>query len=274
MSAFTREQLEGALQQLGMQEGDTIFLHSDLMQLGLPQGLNSRDQVLNFYLNTFKNLIGDMGTIAVPAYYYEYARYGEPFDSEHSPISKSLGAFSAFICAQPGRVRSCNPIQSIASIGYKAVEISGGSSLSGYGVNSPWHKLLSHGAKMFFLGVDMQVMTFVHYIEQLVGVPHLYFKIFNVPVLKHGNPIAGWPISAVRYLDFYIEYDLKPFEKLLFEQGKAKLANVGQGTILSTTFEAAYQTGIACLEKNPYFFLKKPPQFVAGKIPNDGPTGR
>lgn len=274
MFSFTADALEKAFAHLGIQEGDLILLHSDLMMLGLPQGIKTRSEILLFYWKILQKVLGAKGTLAVPAYYYEYARHGLPFDTEKAPVSKSLGAFSAYICTLPGRIRSCNPIQSIASIGFKAKEISGGDSLNGYGVNSPWHRLRKNGGKMLFLGVDMQVMTFVHYIEQLVGVPHLYFKAFASPVLRNGTPIQGIPVSAVRYLDFSIEYNLKPFEELLFEKRFAKSIKIGKGAILNVQAEDAYQLGIECLEKNPYFFLKSPPKFIPGKIPQDGPTGK
>lgn len=266
--------LEQGLRDLGIQEGDLVFLHSDLMALGIPENIHSRKEILSFYGNVFQKVLGSTGTLSVPAYFYEYARFGEPFDTEKSPVSKSLGAFSSYVCAMQGRIRSCNPLQSIASIGHKALEISGGDSLSGYGVNSPWERLRQLGAKIVFLGVDMKAMTYVHYIEQLVGVPHLYFKVFGYPIYRNGKLISGNPVSAVRYLDYDIEYDLKPFEELLFQNGHAKSVSVGKGKILLTSAEVAYQEGIKALEKNLYFFLKSPPKFLAGKIPYDGVTGK
>lgn len=272
MQTLTREELEEALRTLGIANGDLILVHSDLMTLGIPEGIESRNEILKFYLDVFRDVLGPEGTLSVPAYFYEYARYGIPFDTKTSPVSKSLGAFSAYIAALPDAVRSCNPIQSIASTGFKAREISGGLSLNGYGVTSPWHRLRKKGCKMIFLGVDMQSMTFVHYIEQLVGVPHLYFKVFDSPVTKDEAVVSGSPVSAVRYLNFGIEYDLKPFQELLFKRKLARSVKVGRGEILIVTAEDAYRTGVECLEKEMYFFLKQPPKFIGGQIPRDGPA--
>lgn len=274
MLSFNAKTLEEGLRNLGIQEGDLILLHSDLMALGVPENNRTRQEILSFYWDVFQKILGNSGTLAVPAYFYEYARFGEPFDTENSPVSKSLGAFSAYVCTIPGRFRSCNPLQSIASIGKKAAEISGGDSLSGYGVNSPWHRLRQQKGKIVFLGVDMEAMTYVHYIEQLVGVPHLYFKVFGYPVYRDGKLIPGNPVSAVRYLDYDIEYCLKPFEELLIKKGFAQTVPVGKGKILCVGAEEAFQEGVSALEKNPYFFLKKPPKFIPGKIPYDGVTGK
>ena len=222
MVSISNEDFWEALRNLGLKEGDIVFLHSDLRVFGFPESTTSRVEVLQFYFDGFRKVIGKSGTLAVPAYFYEYARYGEPFDVDRSPVSAPLGVFSSFIVSMPGRVRSCNPLQSVAAIGGRAEELCGGNSVSGYGATSPWHKLRLMKGKIVFLGVSIQPMTYVHYIEQQFGVPHLYFKVYPYPIIKSGKPLAGYPISAVRYLEFGIEYDLLPFQNELNKRGVLK----------------------------------------------------
>jgi len=271
---LTQNDLQNGLKNLKIETGDTLLIHSNLMMLGGIEGARHREEILAFYLKAFQNVVGSSGTLAVPAYFYEYARFGEPFDTKHSPVSKSLGAFSSYLTALPNAVRSCNPLQSIASLGAKAELISGGDSLSGYGVNSPWHRLRQQKAKIVFVGIGVETMTYVHHIEQAVGVPHMYWKLYATPVLRDGKAVLGNPVSAVRYLNYEIEYFLIPFEELLLKQGIAKSQPVGKGRILVVDAEQAYQLGIQCLEKNIYYFLKNPPKFIPGQIPFDGVTSR
>lgn len=270
MLQLNQETIQTGFRQLGICEGDVVLVHSDLLRLGIPEQAKNREAILNFYLNAFQSILGKKGTIAVPAYFYEYARHGIPFDTEYSTVSKSLGAFSAHICTLQGKVRSGNPLQSIAAIGPHAEYISGGNSLSGYGINSPWHRLHSLNAKMVFIGIGMETMTYVHHIEQEVGVPHLYFKVYPYPVTRGDNPIPGYPVSAVRYLNYGIEYNLKPFESLLLQRGLARSISVGKGNILSVSTEDTFQEGVKYLENNIYAFLQAPPKFIAGQIPFDG----
>ncbi|MFQ5729430.1 MAG: AAC(3) family N-acetyltransferase, partial [Waddliaceae bacterium] len=186
---ITRQLLMDSLKKVGIQQGDTVFIHSDLRPFGFPEEITRRDEILRFYYQGIRDVIGEDGTIAVPAYNYEYARYNLPFDADTSGVSLPLGSFSQYITALPDSIRSLNPLQSIAAIGPNAKKISGGSSLSGYGVTSPWHWLHQLNALFLFLGAPFQSMTFVHHLEQLVGVPHLYFKIFDTPILKNGKTI-------------------------------------------------------------------------------------
>lgn len=261
-----------ALKQIGIQRGDVVLVHSDLRALGKPDSIEHPRDILPFYLEILQNALGPEGTLAVPAYFYEYARHGISFDVETSPVSLSLGSFSRYLANLPHRVRSCNPLQSIASIGKRAHELTGGDSLSGYGTTSPWHKLKIMGGKLLFIGVTIQPMTYVHYIEQQYGVPHMYCKIFHTPVYRSGKLIPGHPISAVRYLDYDVTYDLTLFENELIRLSKLTIADVGEGSIRCGKAQDIFDVGIDCLDKNPYFFLKHPPHFIPGKIPCDGMT--
>lgn len=270
---FSLASMQAALSSVGIKKGDILLIHSDMRALGMPASLSDAADILPFYLKALQNVVGPEGTLAVPAYFYEYARYGTPFDVEKSPVSLPLGSFSRYLTGLPGRIRSCNPLQSLAAIGPHARELAGGDSLSGYGTASPWHRLRMMKGKMLFIGLTIQPMTYIHYVEQQYGVPHLYCKIYSTPVLRNGQEIKGKPISAVRYLDFNIIYDLANFENVLIQQQRLKIAQVGKGSIRCASAHEVYDSGIACLDKDPYFFLKHPPEFVPGKIPFDGTTG-
>lgn len=264
---------EKALRAVGVEKGDLLFIHSDLRPFGIPENTSTKEEILQFYLDQFLRIVGPRGTLAVPAYFYEYARFGETFDVDHSPVSTPLGVLSAFVNQQPGRVRSLNPLQSIAAIGHQAEALCGGESLMGYGPASPWHRLCQNKGKIIFLGTSLQPMTFVHHIEQQFGVPHLYQKMYQTAILYRGKAVPGIPISSVRYLNYDIHYDLKFFQEELKKRGQLRHATLGKGEIFLVVAEEAFQTGLELLSQNPFCFLKKVPSFVPGQIPLDGKTG-
>lgn len=259
-----------SLKQVGLKSGDLVLVHSDIRPFGMPENKRTNEEILQFYFDAFMQVLGPEGTLAVPAYFYEYARYGEPFDLERSPVSKPLGVFSAYVNSLKGRVRSCNPLQSLCAFGYQASGLCGGDSLMGYGLASPWHRLRTLKGKMLFMGVTLQPMTFVHHIEQQFGVPHLYQKIYDTPILRGREAVSGIPISSVRYLDYDIIYDLQAFQQELDKRGYLHKAE----HLFCVSAEDAFQTGIELLSQNPYVFLKKKPAFAPGKIPMDGVTGK
>lgn len=270
MKTLTFQALIDTLSKVGLTSGDLVFVHSDLRPFGTPEKQQSKEEILQFYLDALFAVIGNDGTVAVPAYFYEFARFGKTFDVDNSPVSASLGSFSQWINTFPNRVRSLNPLQSIAAIGKRADELAGGDSLAGYGETSPWHRLRKMGGKLLFLGACLQSMTYIHYIEQQYGVPHLYFKIYPYPIIKNGKPLPQKAISAVRYLNFSVEYDLTRFQKRL-ESEKAVCSDLlNNGLIYVIEAESAFQIGITGLKETPYFFLKHPPKFIPDEVPIDG----
>ena len=263
-----------ALGRLDLKPGDIALVHSDLRPFRLPEGCATENEVVDFYYNAFQHVLGPQGTLAVPAYFYEFARAGEPFIVETSPVSKPLGVFSSYINKNSRRVRSLSPLQSIAAIGHKAQVLCGGPSLAGYGTTSPWHHLRKLRGKLVFLGTSLQPMTYVHHIEQQFGVPHLYTKIYPYPVIKNGVKLAGQVTSAVRYLDYGIEYDLRAFQAELVRQKVLTETQLNGAPLYAVGAEEAFRVGINMLLYNPYAFLKKTPAFIPGKIPTDGMTGQ
>ena len=63
-------------------------------------------------------------------------------------------------------------------------------------------------AKMIFLGVDLRYMTYVHYVEFMVGVPHRYNKLFLKPVMIS-------PTNLVIGFEYLLNFDALETKKSL-----------------------------------------------------------
>ena len=108
---------------------------------------------------TFKEVLGSEGTLCVPAYFYEYARFGIPFDTALSPVSKELGVFAKYIHSLPISKRSCNPLAAVAAVGKNAEYICAPHSRHNYGAESAFDKLYKLDAKIILLGTNMFSVT-------------------------------------------------------------------------------------------------------------------
>jgi aminoglycoside 3-N-acetyltransferase len=268
---ITRQAALTALSACGIRAGDTILVHSDLAALGLAEG--GTGNLLPFYDGVFREVLGEEGTLVVPAFFYEYARWQTPYDRCRSPVSKELGIFSQFIVKQKLCIRSINPVAALGAIGKKAGWICDGGTGSAYGIDSPWDRFAKSDSKMLFLGADLRAMTFVHYVEYLVGVPHLYSKVYPMPILENGRELSARVVAQVRYLDFGIQYSSDRFTGLFEEAGLVKKAVLGRGFIRCVDTEAVFHFLKEKLKADAYFLLTKTPDFVQGKIPMDGPAG-
>ena len=81
-------------------------------------------------------------------------------------------------------IRSKNPITSLIAVGHLANKICQKSNSRPYGANSAWEKLTNYNSSILFLGIPLaESLTYLHYIEFLAGVPHMYVKKFNIPII-------------------------------------------------------------------------------------------
>ena len=69
---FTDDMLVEAIQALGVKNGDVLCVHSDTFRLGKP--LLSKQEYMSTLCAIFKQVIGDEGTIIMPAFSYSFCR--------------------------------------------------------------------------------------------------------------------------------------------------------------------------------------------------------
>ncbi|MBT3237543.1 MAG: hypothetical protein HOK06_01565 [Rhodospirillaceae bacterium] len=273
--------IEEALHAAGIAAGDTVFVHSavrglvlSLLAEGRRDGnlVEAAAEVLHSAIST---TLGANGTIASPAFFYEYGRYGTPFDAATSPTDKRLGGFCSWMLNVPGMRRSLCPTVSVIASGKNASEICDTGTGFGYGSMSPWQRLVDLDAKMLFWECTPRMMTFVHHVEVLAGVPHTYNKVYDAPVTGLDGPFDGPVVSAVRYLDedFEIVYELARFTTAATEAGIVRTAKMGSLNLQVIGFRDAEALLLEKLSQDPYFLLVKPPVFTPGKIPFDGGSG-
>lgn len=268
-----KEEIIRALKKVAIKKGDIVLVHSALSEIGRIEGGKGGDEYLANLCKAFFSVIGKNGTLVVPAFFYDYGRYQTPYDTRRSPVSGELGAFARYVAGLPKAERSPNPITALAAVGAKADYICGGGTGSSFGVDSPWDRLLKSNAKMVFLGVDLRAMTFIHYVEYMVGVPHLYNKFSTAPVFKNGRLIKLPISSQVRYLDFGIEYDALKNTKRFESAGLVRKEKIGAGFVRCLSCKEFFEFAKEKLKKDYFYFLKQPPKFAAGKIPMDGSSG-
>lgn len=274
MQYVTKQGLKDMLKILGIESGDTLIIHSDITSIGKTDHLSLRE-TLNMYYEAIMEVIGDEGTLCVPAFFYEYARNGIPFDISQSPISKEVGLFPKFIQSLPNSKRSCNPLTSVCAVGKNADYICEYVNRHAYGENSAFDRLYKINAKLISIGHNL-AFTICHLCEFQVGVPYLYNKIYNVPILDNGKIIFEYSIGYVRYLEYDIKYSWQ-IDKSWSEQTWLKEKFVNRHKYINSEIYVVKVSDIFAyfkeqLYKNPYFFLTNKPNFIYGQIPNDGPV--
>jgi aminoglycoside 3-N-acetyltransferase len=181
--SYTPLQLENKLREVGIKNGDTIFMHSSF------NVLNGFDKGPQQLVSCLLNVIGSSGNLLMmsTAYRgssYEYLKEGKSFDVKNTP--SGMGVVTEIFRRQKNVLRSLNPVHPILAYGPKAEWIIANHNKTVFscGKGSPFEKILGLNSKAFFFDVPFRVMTFYHYVEDL-------FKDKLTFHLYHKEPLEG-----------------------------------------------------------------------------------
>jgi len=247
--------VQEALQTIGLKEGDIVLLHSDATVVRELTGLKWADS-MNLLKDCFFNVLGDCGTLIVPTFNWDFCK-GKTY--VHQKTRSQTGMFSNYILSDEFSIRSFHPIYSFAGIGPASNNIFQSISNSSFGENSVFHRLHKLNAKIVMFNFDMGT-TFVHYVEQKIGVDYRYLKNFKGRVINGNHDYIDEFDMNVRYLDKGIKVSLKKLHKDLQKIGKMISANIADNLYVSMfTCEDLYNVIFKKLNESPYYLLEKPP---------------
>lgn len=164
--AYDTTQLDAALRRLGMSAGDAIVMQSSFEELNGFSG--EAVDVIDCVLN----IIGPNGHLFMVSMAYggsarDYLREGKPFDVRRTP--SHMGFLSELFRRRKGVLRSANPMHPILAWGPRAEWIVEGHEELSYscGEKSPFEKMLELDTKALLFDVDLEVLTFAHYLEHV-----------------------------------------------------------------------------------------------------------
>jgi aminopeptidase-like protein len=190
-----------------------------------------------------REVVGPEGTILLPAFSFSFHR-NEDFDVQATPIiegawSSSL-EFLEYFRRLPGVVRSADPIHSVTGLGPTAEKLLTGLPNTSYGKDCLHERLVKIAGKICGIGVGLAEAQFLHYVEEALGVPFRYKKLFTGRIGQNGKlSKQGWissvPIQAANGLP-----DGTRLAKMARSEGWCRVADVGLGEVVSIDCTSFY----------------------------------
>jgi len=257
--AYTYAELKKAYRQVGIGPGKVVYATSDLVRVAAFE-VRGAQPILEAHYRALRELLGEEGTLVVPAASTNLCNTNIPFDCTQTP-SFRVGSLSEFVRRQAGAVRSYHPFVSYAAIGPKAAEITSNVSRHAFGPETPEARLIFMNALHVYIGLrpEMSVST-VHHVEHVMAVPYRYTKEFLHPVVRNGKVVREPYYMHVRYLDIGVESD---DNQKLFERIGDKLiiaeANLGRGTLWAYSMAVFYDQAVKVFGDDIYVWCKEPP---------------
>jgi aminoglycoside 3-N-acetyltransferase len=160
--AFNAAELGDVLRQYGVARGDVVFLQCSFNDLHTLQATPLQ------LIDALQSLVGDEGTLMMPAYTLPPSAKDAPFD----PVRAAT--YAGIVCElfrrSPGVMRSLHPRHSICARGPLAQVLLTGheTCVRADGPDSPFDRLrLLPQAKIVTLGLPLGHVSFLHWVEDL-----------------------------------------------------------------------------------------------------------
>ena len=155
---------------LGIPPSSTVMIHSSLLKFGIIE--NGIKGILKCIM---ESLVGDT-TILMPAFTFGFSdtKYWSAKETK-----SEMGVLTEYFRNLNDTVRTIHPFHSVLAYGKYAKYFVECTSLSSFGKDSPFEKLLNLDAYNLSLGTEfIGGATFVHHTEEVCQVPYRYYKEF------------------------------------------------------------------------------------------------
>ena len=244
-----------ALKEVGIEEGDTIFVQSDLIGFG-ELVLNDYQRALSLITKALQLAVGEKGTVVMPAFTYSFLSESwsgplEDFDVKRSP--SKTGVLTEFFRKQSGVIRTVHPTHSVAIWGEDTSYLCA-IDRSTFGSDSIFGKLYSRNAKVVCMGFPLPG-TFIHFIEVQCNVPYRSAEKISGRIIQNEQATLQEFIFHAKRKGYNDHF--KAFIDYLISHPKVKRAPLGYGFISVAEAHMLYDEGVNLLNKDVYALVRK-----------------
>jgi aminoglycoside 3-N-acetyltransferase len=249
---LTFEQLLEGFRNLGVQEGDTLLVHSSYKSFGEVDG---GPQTV---IRTLEAALGPQGTLIMPTFNFDFNK-GVPWDVRTTP--SKMGILTELVRKDPRARRVFHPFYSFAILGRHADMLGSLRYKSSYERNSVFGKLRDLDGKIMVIGLSYNdSMTFFHHIEQMEGVDYRFLKQFTGEVTdENGTTYTDTFEMLVRDIDRGVMTMVDPMGKLMEEAGVIKSARIGEADVKLMRANEVYAFTAREMKRDPHllYYIKK-----------------
>jgi len=256
-SPYTRADLAAALERIGLGPATRYSYMPVSTRLGRRR-IAERAGAVRAGARCVADVIGPAGTIVVPTYTFSFCRQ-EVFHVQETPTAGGPWSLSAefleYVRGRPGAVRSRDPIHSVAALGR---------------TRGPWwptcatcfgegsvHDRLHRLGQALHDRRRLGEATFRHFVEERVGVPFRFHKLFTGQIRDNGSlRQQGW-LYYVRVLADNCAPDGSCLEELAAGRRLSRRARRLWRSARRRR-AAYYALTVEALERNPWYTAHGP----------------
>ena len=249
---LTYDELVEGFRGLGVEEGDTLLVHSSYKSFGPVDG---GPQTV---IRALEAALGESGTLIMPTFNFDFNK-GQPWDVRTTP--SKMGVLTELVRQDPRAKRVFHPFYSFAVMGKHADMLGSLRYKSAYERNSVFGKLRDLNGKIMVIGLSYtNSMTFFHHIEQMEGVDYRFLKQFTGEVTdEDGNTYTDTFEMLVRDIDKGVVTEVDPMGFLMEEKGIIKVRKIGEADVKLMKANEVYEFTAREMRRDPhllYYIMK------------------
>jgi len=247
----TFEDIIKGLEEVGVVEGDILFVHSSLKSFGNVEG--GADTVIDALLS----VLGKNGTLLLPTLTFAYVNENEPFiDIKETPCT--TGIIPKTFLKRPGVVRSKHIVSSAAAFGPQAEFLTSTHDDTPCDLLSPYGKLYSLGGKVLFMGAGIGSNTLFHVAEEIVLPDYMTFApINNAKIKLEDSTIITKNFRRYNCSQSGVIRRLVKMENIFEEKNLFKKTTVGNCLFRLISAKDNVDTSCELLRTNPKYILEE-----------------
>jgi aminoglycoside 3-N-acetyltransferase len=256
--AYAPAQLEKELRALGLESGSAVIMHSSF------SSLNGFSGEASDVLDRLMTILGPQGHLLMVSMAYsgsarDYLQSGAAFDVRRTP--SQMGFLTEVFRRRKGVVRSANPMHPILAWGPRAAWVIDGHENLHYscGPGSPFERMLELDAKALLFDVDLDVLTFTHYLEhtfqdsapaEVYSAEPIETQIVDRAGVHRSVSVYPFSPDASKLRNFGVLYDD------VIEQGLVRRARVGNTTLQVVALRDILARCAALVERGGHLFAR------------------
>jgi aminoglycoside 3-N-acetyltransferase len=248
MSTVTGGDIVASLRDLGVGPGDKLLVHSSLSSFGYVEG--GAEAVIDALIEA----VSPGGTVLVPTLTGdETLSPANPPVFDPASTACWTGTIPEVFRERSDAVRSLHPTHSVAAIGPDALRLTEDhiDSVTPCDELSPYGKLARCAdAYILLVGVDHQVSTTYHHVEEVAGVDYHMQEGPALAVIVTG---AGRVTRHVLLHKYGTPRDFGVLEPLLAERGVQRETRIGEAEVRLIGVKGMVEIALRCLRANPRF---------------------
>ena len=197
MKIYTKDEIISQLSSLGETGGKPVIVHSSLRAVGQVEG--GGEALLDALISHFTK---DGGLLLIPC--HTWHRLNKEITLDMSSTDNCLGALSAIAAKDKRGFRTDSPTHSVVIFGdgekARAFACGERGAATPTGKETCYGRLYAEGGKVLLLGVGHNRNTYLHAVDEILGIPNRMEKKKNTPVA------VKYPDGNVEKREIYLFY--------------------------------------------------------------------